>query len=100
MLKTLKWVYDLAVRQERVRIAAHLQALAQGARVSREIQDNMFREEVNKPRPNQKKLNQIDFDRAVQSRIEVIISDIFNDNGQWVSGASLMFPDDKHKGEI
>lgn len=100
MLRLAKWAYDLGVRQERVRIASHLQVHAQGARVSNNAMDNMFREEATKKRPNKGKLSQIEFDRAVQSRVEIIIEDIFNPKGDWVPGASIMFPDDDHKGKV
>lgn len=46
MLKTLKWVYDLGVKQERVRIAAHLQAAAQGRRVTAGVMDDMLFDEA------------------------------------------------------
>lgn len=100
MLKTLRWVYDLGIRHERVRIASHLQIHATGARNSNSVLDDMFREEMSKSKPNKKRLERFDFERAVNHRIEEIIQDMFHDNGQWVAGASIMFPDDGHQGKI
>lgn len=93
MLKTLKWVYDLGVKQERVRIAAHLQVNAIGAKNSINAMNNMFHEEINKPKPNKNRLERIDFDRAVNHQIEEIIQD----NGSWVAGGSIMFPVEPEK---
>lgn len=97
MLKTLKWVYGLGVKQERVRIASHLQIHSTGARNSINAMDDMFREEMSRPKPNKKRLERMDFDRAVNHRIEEIIQDMFQDNGHYVSGASIMFPDELEK---
>lgn len=98
MLKTLKWVYDLGVRQERVRIASHLQIEAQRAKAHRETVRDIF---TDSPKISKSRREKLQLAEAVDNRIQEIINNMFEDNsGHWVSGASLMFPDDKHKGEI
>lgn len=96
MLKTLKWVYDLGVKQERVRISAHLQNFAQGARVTHSVMDDMLREEMNRPKPNKKRLERLEFDRAVARQVDEIIEGIFRPNGEYVP-TSLMFPEVEEK---
>lgn len=96
MLKTLKWVYDLGVKQERVRIAAHLQNFAQGARVTNSVMDDMLREEMRRPKPNKRRLERLDFDRAVAHKVDEIIEGIFRPNGEYVP-TSLMFPEVEDK---
>lgn len=95
MLKALKWVYELGIRHERVRIASHLHLHATGARNSNSVLNDMFREEMSKPKPNKKRLERLDFERVVNHRIEEIINDMFQNNGQWIDGASIMFPEEK-----
>lgn len=92
MLKTLKWVYDLGVRQERTRIASHLQLRAQGQRISAAVMDDMFRDEMQKSRPNKRAIERLDFDRAVARQVDEIIDEIFRPNGEYMP-TSLMFPE-------
>lgn len=94
MLRTLKWIYDLGIRHERVRVASHLQIQSTGVRNSNTVMEDMFREEMSKKRPNKTQLERLDFQKAVNHRIEEIIQDMFHDEGQYISGASIMFPDD------
>lgn len=96
MLKTLKWVYDLGVKQERVRISAHLQNFAQGRRVTSSVMDDMLREEMSRPKPNKKRLERLEFDRAVAREVDEIIEGIFRPNGEYVP-TSLMFPEVEDK---
>lgn len=100
MLKTLKWIYDLGVRQERVRIASHLQMHSIGASNSRDIASALFAEEMSKPKPNIKLLDRLNFENAVNQKVEEIIQEIFQSNGEWVSGNSIMFPDGGHLGKV
>lgn len=95
MLKTLKWVYGLGVKQERQRIASHLQLHATGARNSINALDDMFRDEMNKPKPSKNRLERMDFDRAVNHKIETIIQEMFQGKDHYVSGASIMFPEEE-----
>lgn len=99
MLKTLKWVYDLGVRQERVRIATHLRLEVQRAGLSRDTRLDMINE--NSPKLSKSRRDKLAFAMEVDTRVQDVINNIFADNGgHWEHGASLMFPDDKHKGEI
>lgn len=100
MLRLAKWAYDLGIRHERVRIAAHLQAQVQGARLSNETIGGMFDEELTKKRPNKNRVQRLEFERAVNHRIQEVIDEMFNPRGEWTPPASTMFPDDKHKGEL
>lgn len=93
MLRLVKWAYDLGIRHERVRIAAHLQAHAQGARVQHSVMDDMFREEMSRPKPNKKRLERLEFDRAVARQVDELIQDIFHPKGEWQPVASIMFPE-------
>lgn len=96
MLKTFKWVYNLGVGQERVRIAAALEAHANRARISDSTMANMLREELTKSKPNQPVVDQLKFSRSVNSRVQEIIADMFRqEESKWLSGYSIMFPDDK-----
>lgn len=99
-LKALKWSYDLGARQERVRISAHLQAKAQGARINNEVLSNMLNEEMSRNRPRKSTMERLQFDQAVNHRVGEIIDEIFNPSGEWTPPASIMFPNDNHKGEI
>jgi hypothetical protein len=99
-LKALKWAHDLGIRQERVRVASHLQVRAQAARVANDIFNNMINEEMSKSKPNKKNLERLDFDRAVYARVNEIIDEMFNPHGEWIAPPSFMFPDDDHKGEV
>lgn len=92
MLKTLKWVYDLGVRQERVRIAGHLQVRASGLRMERDIMDSMLREEFDRPKHRKGNIERLEFNKAVMHRVEEIVNDIFHPNGEYVP-TSIMFPD-------
>lgn len=96
MLKTLKWVYDLGVRQERVRIASHLQAAAQGKRVVSGVISDMFDDELRKSKPNKRAIERLDFERAVAREVDEIIDQIFRPNGEYVP-TSLMFPEIEDK---
>lgn len=96
MLKTLKWVYDLGVKQERVRISAHLQNLAQGHRVSNGVMSDMLYDEMRKSKPNKRAIERLEFDRAVASAVDEIIEGIFRPNGEYVP-TSLMFPEIEDK---
>lgn len=99
MLKALKWAYDLGVRQERVRIASHLQMESQQARASNDTMIGMLRGE-DQPAPNQKRKERLEIAVKVNDRIQNIIDNLFYPKGEWTPPASLMFPDDKHKGEM
>lgn len=92
MFKTLKWVYDLGVKQERVRISAHLQAAAQGRRVSAGVMGDMLFDEGHKRRPNKRAIERLEFDQAVAREVDDIIESIFRPNGEYVP-TSLMFPE-------
>jgi len=97
MLKLVKWAYDLGIRHERVRIAAHLQVHSTNAGNSISAMDDMFREEMSKSKPNKNRLQRLEFDKAVNHRVREMITDMFHDNGQYVYGNSIMFPDDLEK---
>lgn len=96
MLKTLKWVYGLGVKQERVRIASHLQVRAQGYRVTSGVMNDMIADEMRKSRPNKRAIERLEFDRAVARQVDEIIDEIFRPNGEYVP-TSLMFPEIEEK---
>lgn len=92
-LNVFKWLYQLGVQSERTRIAAHLQNRATAARVSQDIFSNLLAEEEMKKRPSERRLEQYAFDREVVRRVEELINEIFNPNGDWIAPASIMFPE-------
>lgn len=94
MIRTFKWVYELGIRHERIRIAAHLQVQAQSARTSSNIMDDMLRDQHSKTRPKKRAVERLEFDMAVNHRVEAIINDMFDSKGDWIPSASIMFPDD------
>lgn len=95
MFRALKWAYDLGVRQERVRISAHLQNRSRQAEFYQATMYDKLRNEKTSDR--NKKI--LDFDMAVERKVQQIIEDIMRPQFD-IPGGSLMFPDDKHKGEI
>src|SRR4051812_45703717 len=97
MLKTLKWVYDLGVKQERQRIAAHLQLASQYSRTENDQMLDMMRDNADRKRPSKTVTEKLRFQSAVNDRIQLIINDMFQGNGSWVEGASIMFPDKEKK---
>ena len=92
MLRILKWSYDLGVRQERTRIAAHLQARQQGARYENELIDNMLREEMTRSKPRKHIAERLEFQKAVAHRVDELIDELFRPNGEYVP-TSVMFPE-------
>jgi hypothetical protein len=93
MLKILKWSYDLGVRQERVRIAAHLQVEGQRATTMSEQAEFMIRDNMELKTFKEKRLKRFELEADVNHRVEEIIRDIFQNKGDWIPGASLIFPD-------
>lgn len=101
MLKTLKWVYDLGVRQERVRISSHLQLAKELNKTSNDAMLGMLSDNADRKRPSKSRKERLEFEIAVNNKVQEIIQTMYEDaNGHWVPGSSLMFPDDKHKGEL
>lgn len=96
MLKALKWAYTLGVRQERIRIAAHL-TNQQGSRQMAEARHlEQARNET-----KQSKKDRAMWNAAVDAEIQHLIREILEPNsGEWNPGKSIMFPDDKHKGDF
>lgn len=98
MLKTLKWVYKLGVNHERTRIASHLQVKMSHITDSRDTIHDMLRENADRKRPSKTTAERLMFKLAVEDRVQSLVSEMFEDsNGHWVSGTSLMFPDDQEK---
>lgn len=92
MLKTLKWAYSLGVRQERVRISAHLQNVSREAELGIFSDENLIRSDKQTSKRRKEKLV---LDVAVNQRIIEIIRHINQPEPSYL-GFSLMFPDDKH----
>lgn len=101
MLRALKWAYDLGIRHERVRIASHLQVRTSHLQDSRDTAMDMLSRNADMKRPSKTTAQRLEFKIAVEDRVREIVNELFEDhNGQWVAGASVMFPDDEHKGAI
>lgn len=98
MIRSLKFVYDLGVRHERVRIAAHLKTMAshrlENAATYRGVFDDADAK-MSKDR-KQKLLRAAELEEAVNA----VINEILAPNWEQHQSASIMFPDDKHKGEL
>lgn len=98
MLKTLKWVYDLGVRQERTRIASYLQLEAQRAGIQRDTALDMLRERADSKKPFSKERKaKLDFSIAVNDRVADIIHTMFMGEQHYEMGASFMYPEDERK---
>jgi len=95
MLKALKWAYDLGVRQERVRISAHLQNISRQV----DFNENRMFEVLHSERTPKNKKNQLEFELAVERKIKDAVENIMRPQPSDYFGYSVMFPDDKHKGE-
>lgn len=93
MLKLLKWAYDLGVRQERVRISAHLQNVS---RYSEYESERMFAILDSEKTPKRTK-SQLDFKMAVEDKIRKTVDEIMKPQNSDYFGYSIMFPDDDHK---
>lgn len=101
MLKTLKWVYDLGVRQERVRISSHLQLAVQLNKTSNDAMLGMLSDDAGRKKSSKSRKERLEFELAVNNKVQEIINTMYEDSGgHWITGSSLMFPDDKHKGEM
>lgn len=96
MLKLVKWAYSLGVRQERIRISAHLQNVSRQAEFSHM---DMF-DKMENARTSKTVRQRLDFDMAVEKKIKDIVNDILLPQSSDYFGYSVMFPDDKHKGEM
>lgn len=95
MLKVLKWAYDLGVRQERVRISAHLQNVSrQSEYAMAENYDMLRNDKTSKQRKVRAELN-MEVDRRIKETIDAIMRPQSSDYLNY----SIMFPNDKHKGE-
>lgn len=99
MLKLLKWAYDLGVRQERVRIASHLRLMSTENRSRLNILDEMMSIPIASKKEISERQHQ-DFERAIRHEVQEIIDAITEARGDWVPGASIMFPGDTHKGPM
>lgn len=94
MLKALKWVYDLGVKQERQRIAAELQLQQQRARTFNDTAMDMLRDPASKKEVTQKRKQRLELQIAVNDRIQEIVHELFDSKGEWTPGPSVMFPDE------
>jgi hypothetical protein len=98
MLKTLKWVYGLGVKQERQRIAAGLQLQQQRARTFNEAALVMIRDPASKKEVAQKRRQRLELQMAVNDRIQEIVNEMFRtEGGEWINANSIMFPDEGKK---
>lgn len=103
MRKMLKWAYDLGIRHERVRIASHLQLESTRAHNSmdRDMEFMRVMNESPKIKVSKSAKEKLDFNIAVNHRVQQIIQNMFESSpDKWIPGASVMFPDDEHKGKI
>ncbi len=95
MLRALKWAFDLGVRHERIRISAHLQSLSR--QMSYDQEDMMMLLDNSKVSKSRKE--RLQFDMAVDKKVKEAIESIMRARPLDL-GFSIMFPDDKHHGEI
>lgn len=95
-LKSLKWAYNLGVRQERVRIAAHLQAHSQAARTNVDFFQDRFRDGTSKSKFRKSEADRLSLEANVNARVERIIDEMFKPNGEYTP-TSIMFPDGKYE---
>jgi len=96
VLKLVKWAFDLGVRQERVRISAHLQNVARQAGFAESEMYDIFRDE----KTSQRKKNTLELEMAVERKIMDTVDKIMRPQNSDYFGYSIMFPEDKHKEQI
>jgi hypothetical protein len=90
MLKTLKWVYDLGVKQERVRIARALENTYNQQKGVASAGYNMLDDpEARMTKERQRKLQ---FEVAVAVNTQEIVSAILNPGVDYDVKPSIMFP--------
>jgi len=95
MLKTLKWIYKLGVRNERHRIAAYLQT-AQGNRLDR-LNDSINYDApiTSKKDATARAKRKADLNRAVDQEVINIIEGLFRGEERYERGESIMYPEDE-----
>lgn len=88
MLKTLKWVYETGVKQERVRIASHLQIILRELEIF--DQNSYLAKDVEQSKNSE-------FGRAVNNRLIEIIRGILEPKSEYITTTSIMFPEERSK---
>lgn len=97
MLKTLKWVYGLGVKQERVRIARELENQAAMLNNEYGVEHDMLRElgHENETKAKMRRLQRLELKHATTHRLQEIINNILQPRHEPSTSISVMFPDDK-----
>lgn len=95
MLKTLKWIYNLGVNQERTRLAAYLDTARHQASIQHSTMYDMMHNDA--PKMSAKRKDRLAFDMAVEQRVEEIINGMFRADEQYVMGSSILYPDEGRK---
>lgn len=93
MLKTLKWVYDLGVKQERNRIARYLEAEASGTGAEYSVERDMLQDMRNIDSKTRKQ--RLELKHAVTIRVSEIVNNVLRPRYEDRASFSVMFPDDE-----
>lgn len=88
MFRALKWAFDKGVRQERVRIAAHLETQLR----SLDVDMNRFYGDLKSTDSKSKAKQKADFNLAVTDRLKDIVGGVMRPSMRYNS--SIMFPED------
>jgi hypothetical protein len=94
MLKTLKWVYDLGVKQERQRIARHLEGHVSRLGDEYDVGRNMLRDI---PDSAKRRKQRLELKQAVTLRVIEIVNNILQPRYEDRASYSVMFPDEDKK---
>lgn len=89
MLKTLKWMYDLGVRQERTRIARELENAMTRHHNAASISNSMLRD----PETKEQRKNRLQFREAVHHEVLEIVNVIMQPHSAEQFPTSVMFPE-------
>jgi hypothetical protein len=89
MIRTFKWIYNLGVEQERLRVARLLEAEAHSRSVVATTGLDMLRDVDNKMSKDRKQ--RLDFDSAVAREVGEIVANIIKPREEWVASPSPLF---------
>jgi hypothetical protein len=98
MIRTFKWIYNLGVEQERVRIARVLEQEAHRRSVVATVGTDML---INRDRDgtkmSDKRKQRLELETAVADEVKSIVLAIIEPHAEHVIGSSILFPNTESK---
>lgn len=95
MFKILKWVYNLGVQNERVRIARALEGYARGADMSAQERYSIFNKDPSEANTSENRRRKAEIEYRVLSKVSEIVGYILKPQENYKMGPSIMFPNKK-----